>query len=70
MKIEFCDCHSDKPRHVKFLRRPGEGNGGLFLCRMGWIREMVWRKDRNWELSKDCQFHTFDWHEAPEIEED
>ncbi len=67
MKIDYCDCHSDKPRPIKRLET-GDGSG-LFLCRKGWEQEMQFRTERNHQLASDTQFALIPWQLALEIED-
>lgn len=44
---------------VRVLPTGGEGNA--ILCKSCFHRELAWRKERNRELSKDCQFKLPEW---------
>lgn len=46
---------------VRVLPTGGEGNG--ILCRSCLSREIEWRRQRNRELSKDCQFKLPAWED-------
>ena len=40
---------------------PTGGDGNAILCEFCFRREIRWRRERNLELSKDCQFDTPLW---------
>lgn len=42
---------------------PYGGDGNLILCLSCFNREIAWRKERNKQLSKDCQFKLPFWNE-------
>lgn len=47
------------PGEVRVL--PYGGDGNLILCYNCYLREMRFRKERNRDLSKDCQFKLPQW---------
>lgn len=49
-------CH---PSQVRVLPTGGDSNG--ILCRYCFNREIAFRRDRNRDLSKDCQFKLPTW---------
>lgn len=72
MRVDYCDCHSNKPfpkpRHIKRLEIGG--GAGVHLCQEGWKKEMLWRMDRNQELAPENRFDILPWETAPELEEE
>jgi hypothetical protein len=57
------NCDNDKCRsstgQVRVL--PTGGDGNAILCRACFDYELRWRRERNRELSKDCQFKLPSW---------
>lgn len=42
---------------------PSGGNSNIILCFNCYRHEIAWRKERNKELSKDCQFKLPKWED-------
>ena len=52
------------PGEVRVLPLGNDPNhGNLILCRWCFNREIVFRKERNRELAKDCHFKVPDWQD-------
>ena len=64
MKNPNCDgsgpCN-ETYRQVRVL--PTGGDSNAILCLSCFAREMIYRRERNKELSKDCQFELPKWNE-------
>lgn len=61
MKNPNCDndkCHSSTGE-VRVL--PTGGDGNAILCFGCFLHEIAWRRERNRELSKECQFKLPSW---------
>lgn len=57
------DCDNDKCRsaHGEVRVLPTGGDGNLILCRACFHYELAFRRERNLDLSKDCQFELPEW---------
>lgn len=63
MQNPNCDgsgpCHPGQVRVLPTGSQPHHGN--MIICRACFNREIAFRKERNRELSKDCQFRLPTW---------
>jgi hypothetical protein len=63
MNNPMCDgsgpCSSEEVRVLPVGSIPDHGN--MILCRFCFTREIIWRKLRNHELAKGCQFKIPAW---------
>lgn len=63
MQNPNCDgsgpCHPGRVRVLPTGSQPHHGN--MILCGQCFSREIAWRKERNRELGKDCQFQLPTW---------
>lgn len=62
--IDYCDkCSNHNSKVGKIQRLELPGGAGMNLCRNDWHREMSYRKARNKELGRGCQFPIVEWEE-------
>ena len=63
MNNPMCDgsgpCADGEVRVLPVGSSPHHGN--MILCRLCFGRELAWRRDRNHDLAKDCQFKLPAW---------
>lgn len=56
-----CDGSNCQSKQGQVRLLPYGGGGNLILCQACFHFEMVYRRQRNKELSKDCQFKIQEW---------
>lgn len=61
------NCDNDKCinaiSEVRVLPLNKNHSSNLILCQSCFFHEIAWRKERNKELSKDCQFDIPNWND-------
>lgn len=62
--IDYCDKCSNHHEKVGVIRRLElPGGAGMNLCRRDWRVEMDYRKERNKDLGRECQYPIVEWEE-------